>query len=69
MLRAGFLALAALQTVGCTAAGTGVNPIIVVRVPILIELFAVHRRKEVWNRDVLRTALRAVMAGRAGNQM
>ncbi len=69
MLRADLFAFAAADAVGGPAAALGVGlAIIVVCVPVAVDLLGVHHREEVGDRNVLRAAGRAVVAGRAGDE-
>ena len=64
------LAPAALDAVGRPAAGGDVDDvIIVVRVPAVVDLLRVHGGEEVGDGDVLRTAVRAVAADGAGDEI
>ena len=70
MLRADLLTLAALEAVGRPAPRRGVDGIVVIsRVPVVVEALGVHGREQVGDGDVLRAAVRAVAAGRAGDEV
>lgn len=70
MLGTDLLAPAALDAVGRPAAGGDVDDvIIVVRVPAVVDLLRVHGGEEVGDGDVLRTAVRAVAADGAGDEI
>ena len=69
MLRTGRLTGAAAETVGRAAARAGVDAVIIVGVPVVQDLLAVHRGEQIRNGDLLRTAVRAVAAGRAGDEI
>ena len=60
VLRTGRLACAAAETVGRTAARAGVDAVIIVGVPIVQDLLAVHRGEQVWDGDLLRTSVHTV---------
>lgn len=70
MLRADLLTLAALEAAGRPAPRRGVDGIVVIiRVPVVVEALGVHGREQVGDGDVLRAAVRAVAAGRAGDEV
>ena len=70
MLGADALALAAADAVRGAGAGPGVDIlIVVVRVPVVVDLLRVHGGEEVGDGDVLRTAVRAVAADGAGDEI
>ena len=70
VLGADTLALAAADAVRGAGAGPGVDIlIVVVRVPVAVGVLRVHDGEQVRNGDVLGTAVRAVAAGRAGDEV
>ena len=70
MLGADALALAAANAVRGAGAGPGVDIlIVVVRVPVVVGMLRVHDGKQVGDGDMLRAAVGAVAAGRAGDQI
>ena len=70
MLGADALALAAADAVRGAGAGPGVDIlIVVVRVPVVVGVLRVHDGKQVGDGDMLRAAVGAVAAGRAGDQI
>ena len=69
MLRADLLTLAALEAVGRPAPRRGVDGVVVIiRVPVAVEALGVYGREQVGDGDMLRAAVRAVAAGRAGDE-
>ena len=70
MLGADALALAAADAVRGAGAGPGVDIlIVVVRVPVVVGVLRVHDGEQVGDGDMLRAAVGAVAAGRAGDQI
>ena len=70
MLGTDLFAFAAFETVGRSAAGHGMDDaVVIVRVPVVIELLGVHNGEQVGDGDVLRTAVGAVAAGGAGDEV
>lgn len=70
VLGADALALAAADAVRGAGAGPGVDIlIVVVRVPVVVGVLRVHDGKQVGDGDMLRAAVGAVAAGRAGDQI
>ena len=70
VLRADLLTLAALEAVGRPAPRRGVDGVVVIiRVPVVVEALGVHCREQVGDGDMPRAAVRAVAAGRAGDEV
>lgn len=70
VLGAGLLAFAAFDAVRGFSARFGVNYIIIVIcVPVMIQLLGIHHCEKVRDGNTLRTAVRTVAAGRAGDQI
>ena len=70
MLRTGFLALAAFETVRGFSSRPGIDHIvIVILVPVVKDFLGIHAGKEVRDGDLLRASCRAVATGGAGNNV
>ena len=69
MLRADLFALAATDAIGRLPAVFRIVPVVHVAVPIAVQLFLVHAGKQIGNGDLAGTAVRAIPAGRARNEI
>lgn len=64
MLRTNLLTFSAFDTVRCLAIRSCMNHIvIVICVPVMADLLRIHRRKQIRNGDMFRTAICAITAG------